>query len=209
MFEDRDSAPTLIAATALECKALRRGVPGARVVQTGIALADLREALGDVVVSCGLAGGLHPGLPTGTIVIPRQVCRPDGGTLFCDAELVEVLTASARRLGFEPRFDPMVTAATIVRGGLRDQWAARGYVAADMETGLIDAPRVAAVRVILDTPEREISDDWRTPVVAILKPWNWPQAMWLGREAPRAAELAARVVAGAQGIGSRVRITGQ
>ena len=30
-----------------------------------------------------------------------------------------------------------------------------------METGLIDAPRVAAVRVVLDTPQREISADWQ------------------------------------------------
>ncbi len=197
MREEGKVTATLIAATALECKALRRRMPGARIVQTGIALADLHEGLGEIVVSCGLAGGLRPGLPTGTVVIPREVRRPDGKTLRCDPDLVDAFAASARRLGIEVHFDPLVTAAKIVRGISRAQWAVQGYVAVDMETGLIDAPRVAAVRVVLDTPEREISEDWRTPLLAILKPWNWPQAIWLAREAPRAAELAASVVAGA------------
>lgn len=199
--------PALIAATALECKALRREVPHARIVQTGIALADLHEELGEVVISCGLAGGLRADLSTGTVVIPREVCTPGGDLLRCDEELVELLGASARALGLEPVFDPLVTANDIVHGTARAQWAARGYAAVDMETGLLDARRLAAVRVILDTPQREISEDWRTPVLAILKPWNWPQAMWLAREAPRAATLAARVVAGAQGIAERLQIT--
>ena len=51
----------LIGATAMECKALRRAVPHARIVQTGIALAGLKEPLGDMVVSCGVAGGLRRG----------------------------------------------------------------------------------------------------------------------------------------------------
>ncbi|HEX3671634.1 MAG TPA: hypothetical protein VHT92_08030 [Candidatus Cybelea sp.] len=202
MLEGRGAEATLIAATALECTALRRIMPTARIVQTGIALADVRESLGDVVVSCGLAGALRSGLPTGTVVIPREVTRPGGATLKCDAELVEIFAASARRLGIEPCFEPLVTASTIVRGDARASLAAQGFAVVDMETGLVDAPRVAAVRVVLDTPEREISEDWRTPFVAILKPWNWPQAMWLAREAPRAAERAARVVAGASALGA-------
>lgn len=177
-------------------------MPSARIVQTGIALADLRESLGEVVVSCGLAGALRSGLTTGTVLIPRAVRSPSGATLNCDAQLVDLFAASARRLGFEPCFDPLVTAATIVHGAARASWAAQGFAAVDMETGLLDAPRVAAVRVVLDTPEREISKDWRMPIVAILKPWNWPQAVWLAREAPRAASLAARIVAGASALGA-------
>jgi len=191
------AAPTLIAATALECNALRRELPSARIVQTGIALANLREELGEIVISCGLAGGLRPDLPTGTVLVPREVRRPGGGMLRCDEELVAAFATSARRLGVEPVFDPLVTAERIVHGASRAQWAEQGYAAVDMETGLIDAARVAAVRVVLDTPQREISEDWRVPAMAMLKPWNWPQAIWLARAAPRAARLAARVVAGA------------
>jgi hypothetical protein len=195
-----DKRVTFVAATALECKALRQELPQARVVQTGIALEQRREALGPVVVSCGLAGGLRADLPTGTVLIPREVRRPSGETLRCDGQLVELLTARARMLGVEPVFEPLLTSAEIVSGDARAQWAARGYAGVDMETGLLDALRVAAVRVVLDTPQHELSTDWRTPLIAIVKPWNWPQAFWLAREAPRAAALAARVAAAAQVI---------
>lgn len=191
---------TFVAATALECKALRRELPQASVIQTGMALEQNRAGLGPVVVSCGLAGGLRDGLPTGTLLLPHEVRRPSGAMLQCDGELVELLTARARALGINPVFDPLLTSAEIVNGSARAQWAALGYAGVDMETGLLDAPRVAAVRVVLDTPQREISTDWRTPLIAILKPWNWSQAFWMAREAPKAAALAARVAAGAQGI---------
>lgn len=200
---------TFIAATALEYQALRKALPQARIVRSGIALANLRGDLGEIVVSCGVAGGLKRGLPTGTVLIPRSVRRPDGTIMQCDDDLVDLFAKSARRLAFEPVFDPMLTSATLICGNERTHWASLGYAGVDMETGRILAPRVAAVRIVLDTPEREISCDWAQPLRAILKPWNWPQAVWLSREAPRAAASAARVVAGAQGIAAGVRITGQ
>jgi hypothetical protein len=177
-------------------------MPGARIVETGIALANAARSLGETVVSCGFAGGLRSDLPTGTLLVPREIRRPGGGTLRCDAELVDAFARSARALGIEPVFDPMLTSDRIVNGAERAHWATQGYAGADMETGLIDAPRLAVVRVILDTPQHELSSDWSTPMIAMLKPWNWPQALWLAREAPRAAALAARVVARAQGIGA-------
>jgi len=175
-------------------------MPQARVIQTGIALERNDEALGPIVVSCGVAGGLRADLSTGTLLVPREVRRPSGETLQCDPELVDLLAAGARALGVEPVFDPLLTSLEIVSGNARARWAARGYAGVDMETGLLDAPRVAAVRVVLDTPRRELSADWRVPMVAILKPWNWSQALWMAREAPAAAALVARVAAAAQGI---------
>jgi hypothetical protein len=200
-------ALTVIAATELEVAALRRELRQVRIVKTGVGLANVREPLGKLVVSCGLAGGLRDDLPTGTVLIPRAVRRPDGGMLQCDPQLVKAFAEGARALGIEPVFDPMVTASAIVNAGERADWAARGYAGVDMETGRLDVSRVAAVRVVLDTPRRELSRDWERPALAMLKPWNWPQAVWLAREAPRAARIAARVVA--QGIGAWVRITGQ
>ncbi len=184
-------------------------MPSARIVQTGIALDRAGGDLGEIVLSCGLAGGLRADLPTGTLLIPREVRRPDGRTLRCDPELIERLAGAARSLGIEPVFDPLLTSDAIVRGGERARWASQGYAGADMETGLLVAPRVAAARVVLDTPDRELSADWITPLWALLKPWNWSQAVWLARVAPRAATRAARVAAGAQGIRGQMRITGQ
>lgn len=209
MNRDSFAKLTFIAATSLEYQALRRKLPHARIVETGIGLARVQTPLGEIVVSCGLAGGLRDGLATGTLLIPREVRRLDGSTLRCDPELIEAFAQGARRLGIEPVFDPLLTAESIVRGAARVQWAAQGYAGVDMETGRIKASRVAAVRVVLDTPQREISGDWQAPLWAILKPWNWPQAFWLAREAPRAAALSAGVVAAAQGIAEGMRITGQ
>ncbi len=203
------SSVVLVAATALEVRALRRELPDAPIVKTGVALAAAGPWFGDSVVSCGLAGGLRADLATGTLLIPREVRRPDGRVLYCDEALVEALAAGARRLGIDPVFDPLLTADRIVHRAAREDWAAQGYAGVDMETGRINASRVAAARVVLDTAQHEISADWNNPIRAMLKPWNWPQAFWLAREAPRAAALAARVVAEAQGIGRRVRITGQ
>jgi hypothetical protein len=194
---DRLAEITFVTATSVEYAALRRSLRGVRVVQAGIALSKVRSGFGKIVVSCGVAGGLRAELPTGTVLVPREVRRPDGSTLRCDPEFVDMFAQSARRLGIEPVFDPLLTAAKIVNGDARLEWAAKGYAGVDMETGLIDAPRVAAVRVVLDTPQREISGDWQSPLRAILKPWNWPQAFWLAREAPRNARIAARVVAAA------------
>jgi hypothetical protein len=114
--------------------------------------------------------------------------------MHCDDELTDALITGARKLGMEPTIENIVTASSVVVGAERKRWAEEGYAAADMETGLLTG-RVAAVRVILDTPLHELSSDWLNPTIAMLKPWNWPQAMWLARNAPRCARLAAQVIA--------------
>jgi nucleoside phosphorylase len=189
----------VVAATALEANAVRRAAPDIRVIESGVALARANPAdLGERVVSCGLAGGLRADLASGTVLIPREVRRPNGETLQCDEELVNALLESARRLQIEPVTDPLLTSERIVNGAERARWAALGYAGVDMETGRIAAPRLAAVRVILDTPQRELSHDWLSPGRALRNPRNWPQALWLARAAPSAARLAARIVAGAK-----------
>ena len=190
----------VVTATALEAKAARRALPGIRIYEAGVAMAERRgDAFGNaaIVISCGLAGGLHARYPSGTVLVPGEVRRPDGTLLVCDPEVVAVLRSAARGLGYEPVNDPLLTFPTIVRGGERAVWASAGYAGVDMETGLIDAPRIAAVRVILDTPLRELSAEWLRPRRALLNPRNWPEALWLAREAPRCARRAAEVVAAA------------
>jgi hypothetical protein len=200
---------TVVTATSLEAKAARRELPSIDVIEAGIALTHChpersersecrrRTAPDTAYISCGLAGGLRDDLATGTVVIPRDVRRPDGTMLHCDDELTNALITAARSLGIQPVVENIITVASVVVGGERKRWGNQGYAAADMETGLLTG-RVAAVRVILDTPLHELSPDWLNPALAMLKPWNWPQAIWLGREAPRCACLAARVIAAAR-----------
>ncbi len=183
----------VVAATALEARAARRELPGWPVVEAGVAMANGHPD-DERLIFCGLAGGLHAHLPTGTVVIPREVARLDGSILRCDEALTEALIAGARALGHIPVTDALLTAAALVVGAERAHFSGRGFAAADMETGLAIAPHVAAVRVILDTPHAELSPDWLTPARALRKPRNWPQALWLARHATRCARLAARVV---------------
>jgi hypothetical protein len=190
---------TVACATSLEAHAARRELIGVRVVETGIGLKKLREELGDVVSSCGLAGGLRRETVGGTIIVPDWIRRPGGSTLYCDPELSAALLKAARDLGFQVLSGPLVTTTELVRGSERTRWANGGYAAVDMETGLLEAPRVAAVRVILDTPTRELSGEGMRPIRAMTKPWNWPELLWLARVAPERARTAARVVKAALG----------
>jgi hypothetical protein len=175
---------------------VRRAAPRLRVVETGVGLSRVNgTALGDIVVSCGIAGALRSGLRAGSVVVPDRVLRPDGDVLECDEALVNDLDAAARRLGLVPSHGALVTTLTLLSGPERAQWAQRGYESVDMETGLIRAGRVACVRVVLDTPDRELSDAWLKPWTILLRPDAWGQVGWVAREAPRYARLAAAVLA--------------
>ena len=165
------------------------------MVEAGIALRRLREDLGAIAISCGLAGGLRGDLPTGTVLVPRSVRRSDGSMLACDPELVERLLRAARELGAQAVDAPLLTSARIVRGADRTRWANDGYAGADMETGALYAARVACVRVILDTPAHELSAAWEHPARVFFRPDAWFDIPFLAREAPRCATLAARVIA--------------
>jgi hypothetical protein len=189
---------TVVTAVRLETQAVRTAVPAAAVVEGGIGLSRLRRPLrGDAAVACGLAGGLRPDLPTGSVVIAERVLLPDGTWRTCDAALVKALAAAAHRAGIDAVRGPIATAAGIVAGAERRRLAERGCLAADMETGLLAVPRIAAVRAVLDTPDREISPAWRHPMFALLRPGLWPQAAWLLRAAPACAARAAAVVGAA------------
>ena len=119
--------------------------------------------------ACGLAGGLRADLPTGTVVIPHAVRRPDGTLLRCDAELSEILIEAAHPAGLRSGGRAVLTSETLVHGSER-AICGQIYAAVDMETGLIRAARIACVRVILDTPKREISPAWLSPASVIAIP---------------------------------------
>ncbi len=189
---------TVIAATGLEADPLRRLCPQVRVIESGMALANIDPAqLGDAVISCGVAGGLSPALDTGAVLIPREVMRPDGQRVTCDVELQSAFAQSARRLGYDPIEAPMITSAAIVHGEQRGVLAQEGYAGVDMESGLLRASRIGVIRVVLDTPQHELSPVWLHPAKALMNPMNWPEAIWLARTAPRCATIAAHILANA------------
>jgi hypothetical protein len=114
----------------------------------------------------------------------------------CDVALVQELVADARTLSFQPDSGPLLTAPSMVVGAARQKWAEHGFVAVDMETGLLAERnlRVATIRVVLDSPEHRISREWLSPVSAVLRPRLWGELFWLCRVVPPYALRAARVL---------------
>jgi hypothetical protein len=195
----------ILAPTFLEYWAVRRTLPQAHASWAGVRLARWKGVRqGTIVIVCGLAGALAPGLLPGTVLIPDQVGLADGKIMYCDPTLVQALVTAARTLHFRPDTRPLLTAQSLIVGSDRHDWSQRGFVAADMETGLLAERnlRVATIRVVLDSPEHSISPDWLRPTRVLLQPQLWQQLFWLSRVAPRYAFRAAHVLKAGLGTGS-------
>ena len=191
---------TVVVAMRSEGRPVQRLVPGLRLIHAGIGLSSLGGAPAtSVVISAGLAGGLDPALQSGTVVVPAEVAAEDGRRLRCDPAWSAALEAASRSLGFPTVTAPLLSAAALVTGPGRGPWFARGFAAVDMESALLaaTAERFAAVRVVIDTPTREISPAWVNPRRAALDPRNWREAAWLARATPRLTRRAAEVLAAA------------
>lgn len=187
----------VLAPTFLEYVTARYVLSGVAVVHAGVALSRWIQPSGiDTVIICGLAGSLNAGLPPGTVVIPDEVGVPEGRTVRCDAVLMEALHAAARELRFDVAAGRLLTSPALITGSERQEWAQRGFIAADMETGLLAGTslRIATVRVILDAPGQGISKEWLRPGRAMLRPALWRELLWLGRSAPLYATRGARVL---------------
>ena len=187
----------ILAPTFFEYLAVRSVLPRARVSWAGMRLARWKGACqGSIVVVCGLAGALAPNVRSGTILIPDRIGLTDGRVVHCDPILVQALVTAARRLHFQPDTGPLLTAQSLILGDDRHHWSQQGFVAADMETGLLAGRnlRVATVRVVLDSPERGISREWLRPTRALLQPTLWRELFWLSRVAPQYALRAGHVL---------------
>lgn len=190
----------VLAATGPEARPLRqrlRDVAGVRVEVSGIGLSRWLEGRSSTLVSCGLAGGLDSRLRSGAVVIPDEVGFDDGARHACDPDLVARFRGAAQRRGVVWHSHPLVTVDHVVTGAERALWSDRGYAAVDMESALMvsRSERFAVVRVVLDTPGRELSPAWAHPGRAVARPWLWGEALWLARAVPRLCDLAATIVA--------------
>lgn len=187
----------ILAPTFLEYWAVRRTLPHAHASWAGVRLARWKGVCqGTIVIVCGLAGALAPDLPPGTVLIPDRVGLADGKIMHCDPALVQALVTAARTLHFRPDTRPLLTAQSFIVEGDRHDWSQQGFVAADMETGLLAERnlRVATIRVVLDSPEHSISPDWLRPTKALLQPQLWRELFWLSHVAPGYALRAAHVL---------------
>ena len=194
----RRSDISVVAAMGVEAWAVRRRAPGLRLMRGGIGLRGWQDDVATaVVVSVGLAGGLRADLAPGTVVIATDVALEDGAKLECDKDWVESLTAAAARLRLPFVAEPVLTALHLVTGGERSRWSEQGFAAVDMESAHLGtrAPTLAVVRVVLDTPNHELSPAWERPGRAALDPRNARELVWLLRNVPRYALRAASVLA--------------
>jgi hypothetical protein len=177
-----------ICAMGVEAWGVRRRARQVRVVQVGIG-GRPPAGMPGIVISAGLCGGLLPEQTPGTVVIPTQVVDESGVTHACDPGVVAALERAADYLRLPVTSGSLISTSGMVTGAARGTWAGRGHVAVDMESAAAaeSAMRFAVLRVILDTPSRELSAAWAEPARAIRQPSNWSEAIWLGINAPRFA----------------------
>lgn len=185
----------LLTPTLLEYVTARLLRPDYPVRYAGMRLSRWRERSDySVSVVCGLAGALSPGLQPGDVVIPQSVATLGGAARDCDVHVIESLRSAATSLGFRVVSGPMLTSPEMVTGPDREYWATQGFIAADMETGLLpEHLRIGAVRVILDTPDTSISSQWVKPARAIRSRSAWGELVWLARVGPTLALRASRI----------------
>ena len=122
----------------------------------------------DVCALCsfGLAGGLQPDLPSGTLLLPKRVILPDGGEIETDSIWRERLTYLARTAGLDPLSVTVVGSDDLV--ATPDAKAAlhrtSRAAAVDMESHAVGEVAKSSrlpfvvVRVIADTHDEAIPD---------------------------------------------------
>jgi 4-hydroxy-3-methylbut-2-en-1-yl diphosphate reductase len=112
----------------------------------------------------GVAGAVVHDLPPATLVVADRILLPgpgDGAALVGAGTVTgvalagaEELAAALRAAGLSVRVGAIGGADAVVTGAARAEWAARGAIAVDLESGVLARTgRLAAVvRTIVDTP---------------------------------------------------------
>jgi nucleoside phosphorylase len=163
----------------------------------------------DRVVVCGIAGGLHPAMSVGTVIVPEAVLDLGTGRQYRSHEI-----DGAKLSGLIATVDHL-----IVDEAKLEEVAAQGVVALEMESSGVAAACEAAgipwttFRVVSDRPDDGLTDDaimsllrpdGSTDAVAAMRlmamhPSRIPSMMRLARDSSMAASKAARTVLNALG----------
>jgi 4-hydroxy-3-methylbut-2-enyl diphosphate reductase len=163
-------AMLVLAPLAIEARAVRAGAPWAQVHRTGMgakrsrrAASLLSTASDGAVVIAGFCGALDPELRPGDIVLASELRGPDGTTHCPDPT---ILAGHLRRAGLPVHIGPIVSTERLVRGEQRRALQRTGALAVDMESAWLapEAPGrpLVTMRVVVDTPDREIHRPLRT-----------------------------------------------
>ncbi len=165
-------APMPIEASAIRSGLRDGGIPpaDARVIHVGIGRGSAdraRRALGvepGPALVAGVCGALSPGMRPGDVVLASELRTVDGHTIPCPDPAI--LAGALRRGGLTVHVGPVVSSRKVVTGKLRGALHAGGAIAVDMESAWIAAAleqrRVFTLRVVLDSPERELRLPWHT-----------------------------------------------
>jgi len=168
------SSPTsetlVLAPLAVEAMAIGRG-HRFRVVRTGMGPARSKRAVrrlsdepAETIVVVGVCGALDPTLEPGDVFVADEVRGPKA-TFQCEADgVAEALEAAGLRVAR----GALVSTDHVVRGSERQRLREAGARAVDMESAYLaplgDGRRFAVIRVVVDTPSRELTRAIHTAV---------------------------------------------
>ena len=161
----------VLAPMRIEAAAVRRGATCAEVRRTGMGPRRSRRSAARTVAELaamqpvavvGFCGALASDLRPGDVVVADTVSSP-GGDIWLDLPSAELVAAELVRRGVPARVGPILSTDHLVSGAARGALAARGWLAADMESAWLAAPLTAessrpvvVVRVVVDTPDHEL-----------------------------------------------------
>jgi 4-hydroxy-3-methylbut-2-en-1-yl diphosphate reductase len=151
----------VLAPLRIEASAVRRGLrePTSRVQRTGMGAARSSKAVSSeskpgpfgAMVVMGTAAGLAGDLSPGDLVVATEV---SDGTTTVTLPGADLLAAELRRAGLRARAGKIVTVPKIVKAQERAKLAAKGYLAADMESAALAGAAVgrpaAVIRAVSD-----------------------------------------------------------
>ncbi|MFE0457904.1 1-hydroxy-2-methyl-2-butenyl 4-diphosphate reductase [Kitasatospora sp. NPDC058965] len=143
--------PPVLARTGMGAERTRRSVSSL------LATADRRPY--SAVLMTGFCAAAAPGTSPGEVIVAERVQSVSGCSTATRSP--DVLASALRGLGLQVRVGALHTADHVVRGPERRTLHRAGFEAVDMETAaaleqLPESVPVAAVRVVVDTPEREL-----------------------------------------------------
>ena len=151
----------------LEAAAVRRGLPDAQVIRTGMGrersvdAATRRRVLATGAVAvAGVAGAVDDTLRPGDVVVATEVRTEEGHIRACPS--ATLLANAVRARGLHAVCGPVLSADRVIGASEREGLRAAGVVAVDMESAWLAATAgerpLAVLRVVVDAPGRRLLD---------------------------------------------------